>query len=268
MFAKREHFLSPSTEIQITLSPKLIGFMLAVFSFLIAHHFLSLFTQTFFHHRYAAHQMFTMSKFWEKVFYVSSWLFQGSSYLSPSTYAILHRMHHTYADTEKDVHSPKHDKNIWLMMYKTKTLYSSIHDGTTKADAKFTTSLPEWKWFDKFAYSWTSRISWILAYVVFYIQFANHWWLFLLIPIHVLMSPVHGGIINWFAHKIGYRNHNVDNTSTNMFPIDLIMLGEGLHNNHHKMGSRPNFAQKWFEFDPVYLIILIFNGLRIIRIKK
>ncbi|MBL4704188.1 MAG: fatty acid desaturase [Flavobacteriales bacterium] len=242
--------------------------MWTIIIFLIAHHFLSLFTQTFFHHRYAAHEMFTMSKSWEKVFFVCSWLFQGASYLSPKTYAILHRMHQAYVDTEKDVHSPKHDKNIWRMMHKTKTIYSLIHDGEMKVEERFLGNLPEWGWFDKFAYAWPSRIFWMLLYVAFYIQFATHWWMYIFIVAHILMSVIHGGIINWFAHRIGYRNHDVDDTSTNMFPIDIFMLGEGLHNNHHKMGTRANFAQKWFEADPVYLIILIFNGLRIIQLKK
>jgi stearoyl-CoA desaturase (delta-9 desaturase) len=83
-----------------------------------------------------------------------------------------------------------------------------------------------------------------------------------------MMSPIHGAIINWFAHKIGYRNHKVADTSTNIFPIEIMMLGEGLHNNHHKMGTRANFAQKWFEFDPSYMVILILHGLHIIRLKK
>jgi stearoyl-CoA desaturase (Delta-9 desaturase) len=39
--------------------------------FFLAHWYLSLFSQTFFLHRYAAHQMFTMSKSWEKFVYNS-----------------------------------------------------------------------------------------------------------------------------------------------------------------------------------------------------
>ena len=80
--------------------------MTVIFLFLILHWYLSLFGQTFFLHRYAAHKMFTMSKAWEKFWYVYTWVMQGSSYLNARAYAILHRMHHAYSDTEKDVHSP------------------------------------------------------------------------------------------------------------------------------------------------------------------
>jgi stearoyl-CoA desaturase (delta-9 desaturase) len=238
----------------------------------VIHHFLALFTQTFFHHRYAAHEMFTMSKFWEKTFFICSWLFQGSSYLSPRTYGKLHRLHHANTDTEKDVHSPRHDKTIWRMMNKTKNIYSSIHDGKTDVDPKITANLPEWKGVDKFAHSWGARLFlglvYVAIYVLLYIQFDLGWWIFFLLPIHFLMSPIHGAIINWFAHRIGYRNHKGDDTSTNIFPVELLMLGEGLHNNHHKKSTSANFAQKWFEFDPVYFMILIMNGIGIIKLKK
>jgi stearoyl-CoA desaturase (delta-9 desaturase) len=224
--------------------------------------------QTFFCHRYAAHEMFSMSKSWEKVFYFFTWLFQGSSYLSARSYGILHRMHHFYVDTEDDVHSPKHDKEIIKMMLKTRNIYNSIHFGVLKVDSRFLNNLPDWKSFDKFASHTISRILWGFLYIGFYIEFATEWWMYLFLPFHFISSPIHGVIINWFAHKIGYRNHDVEDTSTNLFPIDLIMLGEGLHNNHHRMSLRANFAQKWFEFDPTYVIILLFDKLGIIQLKK
>jgi stearoyl-CoA desaturase (delta-9 desaturase) len=45
------------------------------------------------------------------------------------------------------------------------------------------------------------------------------------------------------------------------------MLGESLHNNHHKH-PRPNFGDKWYEFDPVYPVILLLNKLKVIRLKR
>ena len=45
----------------------------------------------------------------EKVFYVLTWIFQGSNYLSVYGYGVMHRMHHPCADTPQDPHSPKYD---------------------------------------------------------------------------------------------------------------------------------------------------------------
>ena len=46
------------------------------------------------------------------------------------------------------------------------------------------------------------------------------------------------------------------------------MLGELFQNNHHHAGSKPNFANKWFEFDPTYPIMLLLEKLRIIKMVR
>ena len=80
------------------------------------------------------------------------------------------------------------------------------------------------------------------------------------------MGPIHGMVINWFAHKYGEVNFETGNTSKNLFKVDLLMLGEGYHNNHHKYPSRTNFAVKRGEFDPVYPVIYLLNRWKIIRV--
>ena len=90
----------------------------------------------------------------------------------------------------------------------------------------------------------------------------------LLFIFHILTVPVHGAIINWFAHKYGSIHFKLKNTSRNLFPVDFLMLGEGYHNNHHKTPSSANFGKRWFELDPIYPVILFLNRLKIIRISK
>jgi stearoyl-CoA desaturase (Delta-9 desaturase) len=243
--------------------------MKVILIFFIAHWYLSLFFQTFFLHRYAAHKAFTMNKFTEKVFYVLTWIFQGSNYLSPFGYGVMHRMHHAFADTENDPHSPKYDETIWKMMWKTKTIYSDIANKRIPLETRFTEGVPDWQAFDKFARSWPSRLFWGLSYFTVYLIFANVWWLWILLPIQFLMSPVHGAIINWFAHKYGYRNFTVGDTSKNFLPVDFLMMGESYHNNHHKYGSRANFGGiRWHEIDPTYLVIKLLDKLNIVQIVK
>jgi len=243
--------------------------MYYVLGFFVAHWYLSLFFQTFFLHRYASHKAFTMSPFMEKVFFVLTWIFQGSNYLSPFGYGVMHRMHHAFADTVDDPHSPTYDETIWNMMWKTKTIYSDIASGRVVPEKRFTEGVPKWEAFDRIARSWPSRLFWGALYVLFYLKFATVWWLFLILPIHFLMSPIHGAIINWFAHKYGYRNFEVGDTSVNFLPVDFLMMGESYHNNHHKFGSRPNFGGiRWHEIDPTYLVIRLFNKLGIIQLAK
>lgn len=238
-----------------------------IFVFFWAHWYLSLFTQTFFYHRYAAHQMFTMSKSAENFFSFLSLIFQGSSYLSPRAYALLHRLHHAYADTEKDPHSPSFSTNFFDMMFKTKNIYNAILHNRYQIEDKFKKNLIETGVIDKIGDNWYVRIAWGVFYTLFYIQFATEWWMYLLLPIHYLMGPVHGAIINWFAHIFGYVNFKVNDTAKNLLPFDFLMLGESYHNNHHKYGGRANFGVKWHEFDPVYPVIYLLNKLGVIRLK-
>jgi stearoyl-CoA desaturase (delta-9 desaturase) len=226
-----------------------------------------LFFQSFFLHRYAAHQVFTMSKTMERISFILTWFFQGSSYLSAYGYGIMHRMHHAYTDTEKDPHSPSHDPNLFAMMWKTKTIYQDINDQNIAVDAKFTKNVPQWKSFDAFASSRFSRLLWISFYIVFFAYFTTALWQWALLPVALLMAPIHGVIINWFAHIYGYVNYKMSNTSKNLFPFDFLMMGEGYHNNHHKHASSANFGVKWHEVDVTYVIMRLLHVLGCIQLK-
>ncbi|MFL3660412.1 MAG: acyl-CoA desaturase [Polaribacter sp.] len=226
-----------------------------------------LFFQSFFLHRYAAHQVFTMSKTMERISFILTWFFQGSSYLSAYGYGIMHRMHHAYTDTEKDPHSPSHDPNLFAMMWKTKTIYQDINDQNIAVDAKFTKNVPQWKSFDAFASSRFSRLLWISFYIVFFAYFTTALWQWALLPVALLMAPIHGVIINWFAHIYGYVNYKMSNTSKNLFPFDFLMMGEGYHNNHHKHASSANFGVKWHEIDVTYVIMRLLHVLGCIQLK-
>jgi stearoyl-CoA desaturase (delta-9 desaturase) len=239
---------------------------MALFIVFVSLWYFSLFFQTFFQHRYAAHGAFTMNKFWERVFFVFTWLAQGSSYMSPRAYAIMHRMHHAYTDTDQDPHSPTFSKNIFSMMWRTRNIYSGIFKGEIKVEERFTKNLPDWPVFDKLAHSTVSRLLWSIGYVALFIFLAPTLWLLLLLPVVLAMGAFHGAIINWYAHKYGYINFKLKNTSQNLLSIDLLMLGEAYHNNHHKKPSDINFGRRWHEIDPVFHVIRLLAWCRIIKL--
>ncbi len=236
--------------------------------FFVAVWYVSLFTQTFFHHRYASHGAFHMSKFWERFFFLFTYVAQGAHYMSPKAYAIMHRLHHAHTDTEKDPHSPNFSSNMLAMMWRTSMRYRDIFKGREIVEEKFTKNLPEWSGFDRWANSPLSRLLWVGVYSMIFVLFTTSPWQYLLLPVMITMGAFHGAIINWFAHKFGYRNFHLKNTSQNLISIDLLMLGESYHNNHHKRPSAVNFGVRWHELDPVYPVILLLNWLRVIRLPK
>jgi stearoyl-CoA desaturase (Delta-9 desaturase) len=237
---------------------------MAIALFFFGHWWLSLFFQTFYLHRYASHRMFTMSRFWERVFYLATYITQGSSFLTPWGYAILHRMHHAYSDTPKDPHSPSNHSNVLGMM---RTMWKNYHDiayHDVEPDARFTGGYPQWRIIDTLGQSWPVRIVWGFLYFLFYVKFATSPWMFALVPIHWFMGPIHGGIVNWCGHRYGYRNFDSDDDSRNMLIFDFLTGGELLQNNHHRYGQSPNFAVRWFEIDPAYQVMRVMSWLKII----
>jgi len=202
-----------------------------VYAFFVSHWLLSVLFQSMFQHRYAAHKMYTMGPRTEKVIHFLTWLVQGSSYLNPRGYAILHREHHAFSDTERDV--------------------------------------PRWKLIDvTLGQSWPMRVLFGVAYAAFYFAFATHWWqIAFMLPFHFVMGPVHGAIVNWCGHKYGYQSFDNGDKSRNTLPIDVLTMGELFQNNHHKYGASPNFAARWFEIDPTWQVLKLLAAARIVTIR-
>ncbi len=239
-----------------------------ILAFFVGHWYLSLFTQTFFLHRYGAHKMFTMNAFWEKFFFALTYVAQGSSFLSPRAYALLHRMHHAFSDTDRDPHSPHFSSNAFTMMWKTKIIYRDVLDNNYELAKRFEGDTPDWPLIEKIGdYRW-ARVAWGALYVLFYYQFATAWWQYLLLPMHFLMGPIHGAIVNWSGHKYGYQNFDNRDKSRNSLFFDFLTGGELFQNNHHKLPNRVNFGVKWWEIDPSYPIIWTLSKVGIIKLRK
>ena len=241
--------------------------MLAIAVFFLAHWWVSVFFQSFYLHRYCAHGMLTMSKGWERFFHFCTFVAQGSSFLMPRGYMILHREHHAYSDTETDPHSPHVFRNLWTMMAHTKDRYRGIVVGTIEPESRFDGECPSWPALDRIASSWTTRIAFGLAYTLFYVKFAPHWAFYLLLPFHYLMGPVHGAVVNWAGHMYGYRNFNTSDKSRNTLFVDVLTAGELFQNNHHRHPTSPTFAKRWFEIDPTFVVIKMLKKLGIVQLK-
>jgi len=133
--------------------------------------------------------MYTAKPGWEKTFYFLTWFVQGSSFLVPRAYAVMHRMHHAYSDTEKDPHSPHFFKDIWQMMMHTARIFSGFVTGKNVPDAGFTKDyLPVWDKLDKFGHNNITRGFFVVGYIAFYYFFA---------PKHVVVFIITYSFFHW-----------------------------------------------------------------------
>jgi stearoyl-CoA desaturase (delta-9 desaturase) len=241
----------------------------AIVLFFVLHWQLSVFFQSFFHHRYGAHRQFTMSKPVERVMHFLAWAVCGASYLNPRAYAVMHRMHHAYSDTPRDPHSPVQQPNLPAMMMRTLEQYTALKDRKVEVEPRFDGGYPEWKLLDETLSNWWVSLGWGTLYTVFYLVFAPHWWMAAIFaPIHWLLGPIHGAIVNWAGHKLGYRNYDSDDNSKNTLVFDVLTMGELFQNNHHKWGQSPDFGVRWFEIDPAYQMMRVLAFFRVIDMSK
>ena len=193
------------------------------------------------------HRMLT-----HKAFKTYPWLEKFLSFitvystLGPSiAWVGVHRLHHATADTEKDPHSP--------------------HNGILKV------------WL---GYGWNVE-NIPLSYVKDLMKSKLHRWMFdnyfkiifataiLLTIIHPLLAvfvyflpavmTFHGtSAVNVLSHTHGYRNYDTRDKSTNSWIANIISLGDGWHNNHHRNPSNYYSGERWWEIDPCgWLIKLI-----------
>lgn len=198
--------------------------------------------------------------FWlDRLFYFATFLFQGASFLNPRAYAVMHMKHHKHSDTQKDPHSPVFSSNVFTMMWKTYKEFLSIE----KNIENYKVGLTPWRTLDKIADSWLVRILFGLVYFLIYREMVTSNWQYLLLPLHFIVGPIQGAIVNWCGHKYGYKNFDNHDQSYNTLPVDILLMGELYQNNHHKYPQNINFRTKWFEIDFGYLILspLVLFGL-------
>jgi stearoyl-CoA desaturase (delta-9 desaturase) len=156
--------------------------------------------------------------------------------------------------------------NVVSMMTHTLKHYQDHSHKRVIPEARFTGHAPEWPLIDRFGRTWTCHLLFMAGYTAFYVAYAPSLIWYLLLPVHFMMGPIHGAIVNWCGHKYGYRNFDTTqhDKSRNTLILDFVTMGELFQNNHHKFGMSPNFAARRFEVDPTYPIIKLLAWVKII----
>lgn len=198
-------------------------------------------------HRYFSHRNFKTGNIRQWIMYLSS-LTTG---INPIQYAIAHRHHHLYSDTNNDIHSI-HRKR-----------FDILNPLTHHVDIE---NIKVTRVIEHLTQKKINRFWWVL-FIVYCVLFSitNWQWGIYFALAGVGWNYAHMILLRvWLTHvKLpgSYRNIDTVDKSWNNKWIQMLDLGEGLHNNHHAFPNRYNQAIEQNEFDPAgWLVKRLFDN--------
>lgn len=169
-------------------------------------------------HRLASHRSWNCPRWIEKILIICNTLTLSGSAMA---FAMIHRKHHRFTDTEKDPHSPHYKGRFYALWLGSLSI----------AEPKYAVDLVR----DKL-YFWQHTYYFLIVLVFVGL-------LYLISPfaiVYVLLVPaafswVAAGSINLFCHpKSGIKNSTL---------LAFLVWGEGYHKNHHDAPNKSRFGK-------------------------
>ena len=190
-------------------------------------------------HRYYSHKSFKTTNFKEKILLWSS-VYTGLG--SPAMWCSVHRMHHTYADTDKDPHNPRINgiMRTWFAIWPNMTIPKRFFLPFVK------NRMMRWIHNNYFLINFTTLI--LLCLIDIRLAAMMY-----CLPV---VGCFHGAAaIGVIPHYMGYKRYKTNDESRNSWLASILSLGEGWHNNHHANPGRWYQGEQWWEFDPPAFMI-------------
>lgn len=212
---------------------------------------LGLLVTTVYLHRSLSHRALRLAPGVVAVCRVLTWLLTG---MQPRQWVAVHRKHHAFTDTPRDPHSPI-VLGFARVQFANAALYRKVaRDPATVA--RYARDLPPDRWdrvlFDHAALGLGLGVAVLVA--VF------GWELALVVAaVHAVYYLLAGGAINAVGHRWGRRPH--DNLATNNQWLAWLVVGEGLHNNHHAAATSSRLSMAKGEVDPAWWSIRLLVAL-------
>ena len=196
------------------------------------------------YHRYFSHRAYKTSRVMQFIlgFFGTMCVQKG-----PLWWAAHHRAHHKFADTVDDPHSPRQRGLLWAHVG---WIVSPENNRTRMENVRDLERYPELVWLNRYHLIPVILYAAVLSLTLGWFGFV---WGFLVSTVLLW----HGTLtINSLTHIFGKRRYELNDDSLNSFPLAVITMGEGWHNNHHFYQSTANQGFYWWEFDPSYYILV------------
>ena len=187
-------------------------------------------------HRYWSHRSFEFK--WPMLKWLCTWFALMSCRGSILGWVYTHRLHHKYADTDKDPHAPAFKG--WRIFFPYFMKYDENINKFIIRDFLNPVQLHLSKYFMLYLLLWV---------VIFGI--VGSWFLYFawILPVAVTQLVVSSFL--YFGHT---RDKDI-NTSKNSMLFSLLFWGEGWHNDHHANPGKYFFGNKRWQFDLIGHII-------------
>lgn len=180
--------------------------------------------------------------------------------MQPRAWVAVHRKHHAFTDTARDPHSPV-VYGYARVQFANALLYRKVAEDPAQV-ARYARDLPADGWdrvlFDHALLGLGAGfgllvflIGWQLALVAAFV--------------HTGYYLLGGGAINAVGHKWGRRPF--ENLATNNQWLAWIVVGEGLHNNHHAAPTSGRLSLGRGEHDPGWWCIRLLMGVRLATLR-
>lgn len=184
------------------------------------------------YHRYYSHYSFKVPKWYPYAVNVLG-MFAGAG--PALTWAATHRQHHAYSDTEDDPHS-----STWRGKW-------AVYVNTWGYDAIIKRRFIKRYLADpilKFFY-----VNYFKLNVAIIVVFT------LIDPLLMIFGYALPVVIAFHAYGILNILGHTGAKPTNSWFANILTVGEGWHENHHKRAADYRIGRKWWQFDPTAMFI-------------
>lgn len=220
-----------------------IGFTWGSAALILALYVTRMFCITAGYHRYFSHRSFRLGRPAQFVLALGA-LTAGQK--GPLWWASHHRRHHRRADRRGDVHSPR--AGLWWSHVG--WVLSRRHKSTDLRAVADLAAFPELRTLDRWQilgpwalgglccclWGWAGMCAFALSTVIVW---------------HATFS------VNSISHRFGRRRYETPDDSRNSWPVALLTMGEGWHNNHHHYPRAARQGRRGWELDPTYRILRV-----------
>jgi stearoyl-CoA desaturase (Delta-9 desaturase) len=242
-----------------------VGWSAFAVLFAVLYYLVRMFSFTAFYHRYFSHHAFTTNRFFQFLFAFLGW---SAMQNGPLWWAASHRHHHIYADTDKDLHSPKIQGFLWSHIG---WILAAENKRIRTEYVKDWIKYPELIFLENISYAIPIMEAAIILLIGHLLSLYRPdlntngfqllvWGFFIstVVSSHATFS------INSIDHMFGSRRYDMPNTSRNNVWTAILTLGEGWHNNHHHFPITALAGFYWWEIDITYYLLILLSWFGIV----